>query len=102
MEPYWKGQTFVLIMVEKVKLVQLSVQQVLNWNYFNGLVQDCDNFSVLAMELLQSCTKIDGFVLTHWGRVTYMHQLTRPSLVQIMACRPLGAKPLSEPMLGYC
>ena len=25
-----------------------------------------------------------------------------PSLVQIMACRLVGAKPLSEPMLGYC
>ena len=25
-----------------------------------------------------------------------------PSLVQIMACRLTGAKPLSEPMLEYC
>ena len=25
-----------------------------------------------------------------------------PSLVQIMACRLAGAKPLSEPMLEYC
>ena len=32
----------------------------------------------------------------------YMSQLTRPSLVQIMACRLVGAKPLSEPMLEYC
>ena len=32
----------------------------------------------------------------------YMRQLTRPSLVQIMACRLVGAKPLSEPMLEYC
>ena len=32
----------------------------------------------------------------------YMRQLTRPSLVQIMACRLNGAKPLSEPMLEYC
>ena len=31
-----------------------------------------------------------------------MRQLTTPSLVQIMACRLLGAKPLSEPMLAYC
>ena len=26
-------------------------------NYIDGLVQDCSNSSVLAMELLQSCTK---------------------------------------------
>ena len=32
----------------------------------------------------------------------YMRQLTRPSLVQIMACRLDGAKQLSEPLLEYC
>ena len=31
----------------------------------------------------------------------YMHQWTRPSLIQIMACRLTGAKPLSKPTLGY-
>ena len=31
----------------------------------------------------------------------YMRQKTRPSLVQIMACRLFGAKPLSEPTLEY-
>ena len=32
----------------------------------------------------------------------YMHQQNKPSLIQIMVCRLLGAKPLSEPMLGHC
>ena len=32
----------------------------------------------------------------------FMCQWTRPSLVRIMACRLIGAKPLSEPMLVYC
>ena len=32
----------------------------------------------------------------------YMRQYTILSLVQIMACRLVGAKPLSEPMLEYC
>ena len=32
----------------------------------------------------------------------YMRLQHRPSLVQIMACRLFGAKPLSEPMLAYC
>ena len=32
----------------------------------------------------------------------YMRQLTGSSLVQVMACRLFGAKPLSEPILEYC
>ena len=32
----------------------------------------------------------------------YMRQWTRSSLVQVMACRLLGAKPLPKPMLTYC
>ena len=35
-------------------------------------------------------------------RDAYMRQWTRPSLVQIMACRLFGAKTLSKPMLTYC
>ena len=31
-----------------------------------------------------------------------MRQRIRSALVQIMACRLFGAKPLSKPMLGYC
>ena len=33
---------------------------------------------------------------------TYMRQWTVAALAQIMACRLLGAKPLSKLMLGYC
>ena len=32
----------------------------------------------------------------------YMRQCNKLSLVQIMACRLFGAKPLSEPVLTYC
>ena len=32
----------------------------------------------------------------------YMHQWIGTALVQIMACRLFGVKPLSKPMLGYC
>ena len=32
----------------------------------------------------------------------YMRQWIGSASVQIMACRLFGAKPLSEPMLGYC
>ena len=34
---------------------------------------------------------------------THIYELVNlPSLVQIMACRLVGTKPLSEPMLEYC
>ena len=33
---------------------------------------------------------------------TYMRQWTGSALVQVMACRLFGAKPLPEPMLIYC
>ena len=36
------------------------------------------------------------------ARWQYMRQWIGSPLVQIMACRLFGAKPLSEPMLGYC
>ena len=40
---------------------------------------------------------------THWSRVTHIHSSVNfPSLVQIMASRLVGAKPLSEPMMEYC
>ena len=32
----------------------------------------------------------------------YMRQWIGSALVQIMACRLIGTKPLSKPMLGYC
>ena len=34
--------------------------------------------------------------------VAYMRQLIGSALVQIMACRLFGAKPLSKPMLEDC
>ena len=40
-----------------------------------------------------------GEVLTHWRKYASVNQQL---LVQIMACRLFGAKPLSEPMLEYC
>ena len=40
-------------------------------------------------------------VTPHWGRVTHIC-ISKLTLVQIMACRLAGAKPLSEPMLEYC
>ena len=32
----------------------------------------------------------------------YMHEQTKPSLAEIMACRLIGTKSLYEQMLSYC
>ena len=37
--------------------------------------------------------------LTHFPSAAYMRQWTGSALVQVMACRLFGAKPLPEPML---
>ena len=34
--------------------------------HFDGLVQDCSNFSELAVELLQSCTKQSIYPYSSW------------------------------------
>ena len=33
---------------------------------------------------------------------TYLHQWIRSALVQTIACRLFGTKPISKPILGYC
>ena len=40
--------------------------------------------------------------VTHWGQVTHIRQYNIWTLLQIMACRLFGTKPLHEPMLQYC
>ena len=41
-------------------------------------------------------------LLTHLPLVPYMRQWTGSALLQVMACRLFGAKPLPEPILNYC
>ena len=55
----------------------------------NTIKMICDQFSLLY---LNSSPPSDA----------YMRQWIGAALVQIMARRLFGAKPLSEPMLGYC
>ena len=49
---------------------------------------------------LQNVGHFDFNSLT--GSDAYMCQYYIPTMVQIMACRLIGAKPSSEPMLPYC
>ena len=94
-------------------------------NRCTGLVHDCSNSIANALELLQSCTKQsncsymynrlvnlirytsmfsaeDHHINSSPPSASYMCQWTGSSLVQVMAGRLIGAKPLSKPILGYC
>ena len=80
--PTWANMAVVSVILEKLGRV-----------YIFFLLEN--NYSVHAQA---ACS------LIHWGRVThaYMRPKTIPSLVQKMACRLVGANPLSEPMLWKC
>ena len=46
--------------------------------------------------------RIISIELTQWGRITHICVSDITIMLQTRACRLVGAKPLSEPMLGYC
>ena len=52
--------------------------------------------------MMQWSTEIKKNLNSSPPSATYMRQLVGSTLVQIMACRLFGAKPLSQPMLRYC
>ena len=69
------------------------------------------NYLILRMFTSPFCHVVIIWIWTNCTQIlvnslrpsdAYMCQWTRPSLIQIMACRLTGAKPLSEPMMGYC
>ena len=57
-------------------------------------------FTSYNSHLLQPTYTSQKQPLTHWGRVKHICIIT--TLLQIMACRLFGAKPLSEAMMPYC
>ena len=80
-----------------------------------AIVQGCDNSIASTLELPQSCTEpsVSFRHLYHsyhilrshtWSNQpsdAYMHQWTKPSLIQIMICHLRGANSLSKPVLIY-
>ena len=72
-----------------------------NFQCCNGLIGDF----YLKAKLLSTlwCVKwIYVSTLTLWGWVMYICIGKPTIMVQIMACRLVGTKPLSEPILEYC
>ena len=86
--------------------VKFNAEKVSN-SEFNGTVVYLWLSRVWAGGLRQwEMTLHSCHVLFHWLTppisAAYVCQWTGSASVQIMACRLIGAKPLSEPMLGYC
>ena len=53
--------------------------------------------------VLWSCDTVNKILINSSPpSAAYMRQWIRSASVQTMACRLFGAKPLSEPLLGYC
>ena len=48
------------------------------------------------------CNKLHVFLNSSPPHATLMHQWTGSALIQVMAYRLFGAKPLPEPVLTYC
>ena len=58
-----------------------------------------NNFIWLHVDIFST---LNQNFLTHLPLVLHIYVWMGSALVQIMACRLFGAKPLSKPMLGYC
>ena len=74
-------------------VVNLQLHVYINLAVFHTLV------CCLLYIVNSACTHGKSEIIsTHWGRVTHIC-VSDVSLVQIMACRLIGAKPLPEPVL---
>ena len=67
----------------------------------HGGVDICRSLYSQERDICEKMKKIKGINSSPPG-AAYIRWWIRSALVQIMACRLFGAKPLSEPMLGYC
>ena len=91
-----------------------SPEPMLNSHLWGSMTFTIHNFAVSAQATIL-CDKFENYTFKlvaslpsgQWVNssppsAAYMRQWIRSALVQIMACRLCGAKPLSEPMLEYC
>ena len=89
----------VLIFVNKVPIDNKSLIQILAFSGDKPLSEPmmaCFTGTYVSICLAE---------LTHLPQVpsaAYIHQLTGPALIQIMACHLFGTKPLPELILAYC
>ena len=89
---------FEVVSVVWNKIDMLCVKYRMDWTTEMVVM---DELSFARCEVKPSIGWISSVDLSPRSAV-YMRQWTGSALVQIMACRLVGAKPLSEPTLVYC
>ena len=58
-------------------------------------------FDIPYIQTVADTTSTIALKLTHWSRVTHIC-VSKLTISQIMACRLVGTKPLSKPIMVYC
>ena len=87
-----------------ITLEMLTLVSILDEKNIETLnfISDCLNQNIVWSPKSVTQGTLIKFINSLRPRDAYMRHQSRPSLVQIMACRLCGTKPLSEPMLDYC
>ena len=105
--------SYLIFLLKTSSFVELSHEDLsnsqFNVNYMHTL---CIKLSKYQHDQPSNTIKQTNFCGENWSMeleinssppsATYMRQLIRSVLVQIMAGRLFGANPLSKPMMGYC
>ena len=58
-----------------------------------------NDFITCAVDVLETCNVVFELIEADWRIYAWV---IKPPLVQLIACRLVGAKPSPEPMLEYC
>ena len=91
--------------------IQIQILYFVNllkwWIYsITDITEWLKNCSVCFIDLLFRCGLCLHAIAKYWSDLTLLplvpRQRTGSTLVQVMACRLFGAKPLPEPMLTHC
>ena len=104
---------------ERVKVVDMLLFDYCHWQVFEEYIHKSkvlpgNRFIQWVNQELVSCKREEhakqnmasgieknSSMLTHPPSAVYLRQWIRSAMIQIIACRLFGAKPLSKPMLGH-
>ena len=98
---WWPGEAWDPNIYNIISGVLILEYFAFNTNSFNTIAHTTDKlFSESKLKTLPNMASLT--FNSSRPSAAYMRQWIRPTLVQIMSCRLFGAKPLSNPILGYC
>ena len=97
MEIFITSITSLLLVISHITYIS---QYLLLQTYFQYEIKsDICNSMKWFQEIISLCHSV---VNSSSPCAAYIHQWSGSTLVQVLACRLYGAKPLPEPMLAYC